>query len=152
MTLHIQWKKLLICLAVPLGVGGFSALLTRNNMDFKRSANRPCLHQGGCFLSYGQFCTFWWELRLISCWSLGNQIKLLWQYTVSSFFSTSSGRFSFLTCSYTCLHLSGWLFYGCWFLQQVFCFIKFPGCPDILCCRTYYGWLLQDICIFLFIC
>lgn len=47
MTLHIQWKKLLICLAVPLGVGGFSALLTRNNMDLFQTISKPPLSPPG---------------------------------------------------------------------------------------------------------
>lgn len=39
----IQWKKLVICLAVPLAVGGLSALLTMDAMKTFSSVNQPPL-------------------------------------------------------------------------------------------------------------
>lgn len=40
--MKIQWKKLLICIAIPLAVGGLSALLTRGSMkDFEAVAKPP---------------------------------------------------------------------------------------------------------------
>ena len=38
-----QWKKLIICLVIPLAVGGLSALLTMNAMDGFSSLNQPPL-------------------------------------------------------------------------------------------------------------
>lgn len=37
----IKWKKLLVCLAIPLGVGGLSALLTSGNMQLFEEINKP---------------------------------------------------------------------------------------------------------------
>lgn len=39
----IQWKKLIICLSVPLTVGGLSALLTMDAMTAFSSVNQPPL-------------------------------------------------------------------------------------------------------------
>lgn len=38
-----NWKLLIICLAVPLGIGGLSALLTRGAMDEFKSLKQPPL-------------------------------------------------------------------------------------------------------------
>ena len=43
----IQWKKLLICIAIPLGVGGLSALLTAGNMALFEEVNKPPLSPPG---------------------------------------------------------------------------------------------------------
>ncbi len=45
--LKIQWKKLIICLAIPLAVGGLSALLTRDSMETFESINKPSLSPPG---------------------------------------------------------------------------------------------------------
>lgn len=45
--LKIQWKKLIICLAIPLAVGGLSAFLTRNSMENFESINKPILAPPG---------------------------------------------------------------------------------------------------------
>lgn len=45
--LKIDWKKLLICLAVPLAVGGLSALLTREGMQKLSALNQPPLSPPG---------------------------------------------------------------------------------------------------------
>ena len=44
--MKIQWKKLLICLAIPLAVGGLSALLS-GNMDNFEALNKPPLSPPG---------------------------------------------------------------------------------------------------------
>lgn len=41
--MKIQWKKLLICILIPLAVGGLSALSTSGSMDLYQSINRPAL-------------------------------------------------------------------------------------------------------------
>lgn len=47
MTLRIDWKKLLISIAIPLGVGGFSALLTSGNMKLFEEIEKPPLSPPG---------------------------------------------------------------------------------------------------------
>ena len=44
--MKIQWKKLLICLAIPLGVGGLAALLS-GGMDTYGRLNQPPLSPPG---------------------------------------------------------------------------------------------------------
>ncbi len=41
--MKIQWKTLLICILIPLAVGGLSALLTKNGMEAFNAANKPPL-------------------------------------------------------------------------------------------------------------
>ena len=43
----IYWKPLLLCLAVPLAVGGLSALLTKNSMAEFEALNKPPLTPPG---------------------------------------------------------------------------------------------------------
>lgn len=43
----IQWKRLLLCLAVPLAVGGLSGWLTRGAMEEFQSLNQPPLTPPG---------------------------------------------------------------------------------------------------------
>lgn len=45
--MKIQWKQLLICLAIPLGVGGLAALITRNSMETFEQLNKPPLSPPG---------------------------------------------------------------------------------------------------------
>lgn len=45
--IKIPWKTLLICLAIPLAVGGLSALLTRNSMDTFAAISKPVLSPPG---------------------------------------------------------------------------------------------------------
>ena len=45
--LNIQWKKLITCIAIPLAVGGLSALLTRDSMDAFATINKPVLSPPG---------------------------------------------------------------------------------------------------------
>lgn len=41
--MKIQWKTLIICILIPLAVGGLSALLTKNGMEAFNAANKPPL-------------------------------------------------------------------------------------------------------------
>lgn len=41
--MRIEWKKLLVCIAIPLAVGGVSALLTSGNMKLFEEINKPPL-------------------------------------------------------------------------------------------------------------
>ena len=41
--MKIKWKDLIVCLIIPLAVGGLSAFLTRNSMDIYSSINQPPL-------------------------------------------------------------------------------------------------------------
>lgn len=45
--MKIQWKKLLICLAIPLGVGGLAALITGDSMQMFEQLNKPPLSPPG---------------------------------------------------------------------------------------------------------
>ena len=44
---HIQWKKLLLCIAIPLATGGIAALLTGSSMEKFSSLNQPPLSPPG---------------------------------------------------------------------------------------------------------
>lgn len=45
--MKIQWKRLLLCLAVPLGVGGLSALLTMGSRETFEGLRKPPLSPPG---------------------------------------------------------------------------------------------------------
>lgn len=45
--LKIQWKKLIICVLIPLAVGGLSAFLTRNSMESFDNLTKPPLSPPG---------------------------------------------------------------------------------------------------------
>lgn len=45
--MRIDWKKLLICIAIPLAVGGLSALLTSGNMKLFEQIEKPPLSPPG---------------------------------------------------------------------------------------------------------
>ncbi|MBQ8831282.1 MAG: tryptophan-rich sensory protein [Oscillospiraceae bacterium] len=45
--MKIKWKKLLICIAVPITVGALSALLTRDSMSMFEAINKPKLSPQG---------------------------------------------------------------------------------------------------------
>ena len=45
--MKLQWKKLILCIAVPLGAGGLSALLTRDGMGTFRAIDKPPLAPPG---------------------------------------------------------------------------------------------------------
>lgn len=41
--MRIQWKKIVICLIIPLAIGSLSAFLTKDNMQIFASLNKPVL-------------------------------------------------------------------------------------------------------------
>lgn len=45
--MKIRWKPLIICLVIPLAVGGLSALLTRDGMEAFQKLNQPPLSPPG---------------------------------------------------------------------------------------------------------
>lgn len=45
--MKINWRKLLICLAIPLGVGGLSSLISGGGMDAYAVMNQPPLSPPG---------------------------------------------------------------------------------------------------------
>lgn len=45
--MKIQWKKLILCIALPLVVGGLAGLLTRGSMETFQSLNKPALSPPG---------------------------------------------------------------------------------------------------------
>lgn len=45
--MKIRWKPLIICLVIPLAVGGLSALLTRDSMEAFQRLNQPPLSPPG---------------------------------------------------------------------------------------------------------
>ncbi len=47
MNQRIQWKPLLICLAIPLAVGGLSALITSSSMEAFAALRQPPLSPPG---------------------------------------------------------------------------------------------------------
>lgn len=46
-TLKQKWKRLFICIAIPLAVGGLSAWLTRGSMDTFETLTKPPLNPPG---------------------------------------------------------------------------------------------------------
>lgn len=54
---EINWKPLLISIAIPLAVGGLSALITKSGMEaFAQVAKRPSHPRTGSFPLHGAFC------------------------------------------------------------------------------------------------
>jgi len=45
--MKIEWKRLIVCLLLPLGVGAFSALLTRGGMQTFEALQKPPLSPPG---------------------------------------------------------------------------------------------------------
>lgn len=41
--MKIRWKKLILCLLIPLAVGGISAFLTKNSMEIFKTLQKPPL-------------------------------------------------------------------------------------------------------------
>ena len=65
-----KYKPLLICLAVPLAVGGLSALLTGGGMDFYETVSKPPLSPPGWL-----FPVVWTALYLL----MGYSSYLVWR-------------------------------------------------------------------------
>lgn len=56
--MKIQWKKLILCIAVPLAVGALAGLLTRDSMQIFETLEKPSLAPPGwLFPSPGRYCT-----------------------------------------------------------------------------------------------
>lgn len=62
--MKINWKKLLICLAIPLAVGGLAALLTRQSMDVYQTYEKPPLSPPGWL-----FPVVWTALYALMGWA-----------------------------------------------------------------------------------
>ncbi len=62
--MKINWKKLLICLAIPLGAGGLSALLTRSSIAVYHTFEKPPLSPPGWL-----FPVVWTALYLLMGWA-----------------------------------------------------------------------------------
>ncbi len=45
--MKINWKKLIVCIAIPLAVGGLSGFLTRNGAEIFASVDKPPLSPPG---------------------------------------------------------------------------------------------------------
>lgn len=45
--MKIQWKKLVLCIAIPLAIGGVAGLLTQNGMETFQLLNKPMLSPPG---------------------------------------------------------------------------------------------------------
>ncbi len=45
--MKIQWKRLILCIAIPLAVGGISALLTSSGMETFQALSKPPLSPPG---------------------------------------------------------------------------------------------------------
>ena len=45
--MKINWKLLILCIAIPLGVGAVSALLTKESMEIFENLNQPALSPPG---------------------------------------------------------------------------------------------------------
>ena len=61
--MHVNWKKLLICLAIPLAIGGLGALLG-GGMDQYQALNQPPLSPPGWL-----FPIVWTILYLLMGWA-----------------------------------------------------------------------------------
>ena len=62
--LNVKWKTMLICLAIPLGVGGLAALLTRGSMEAYDELLQPALSPPGWV-----FPVVWTILYILMGWS-----------------------------------------------------------------------------------
>ena len=62
--MKIDWKKLLICLAIPLGVGALAALLSRSGMDAYKAYEKPPISPPGWL-----FPVVWTALYALMGWA-----------------------------------------------------------------------------------
>ncbi len=62
--MNINWKRLILCLAIPLGVGGLAALLTMSSMDVYNIYEKPPLSPPGWL-----FPVVWTILYLLMGWA-----------------------------------------------------------------------------------
>ena len=110
-------KKLTICIAIPLVVGGISAWLTMNSMDTFERLNQPPLSPPGWL-----FPVVWTVLFVLM--GIGSYLVVESEAaqaiknqpygpTVFSWHSTSCGRLCFSICNGSCLRSSGLWCCGC---------------------------------------
>ena len=100
-----KYMPYLISVFISLGIGGFSAFLTKNNMDLYSEINRPALSPPSWL-----FPVVWTILfvlmgiaaALVWC-SNGKKIDSSLIFTVSSLFSTFAGASYFSTSGRFCL-------------------------------------------------
>ena len=130
-------KQFLICLAVPLLVGGLSALITRGGMDTFETINKPSLSPPGWLFPVVWTILFILMgiasyLVLVSGKPHGRDLtELLRFYGIHALSLIFSGRFSFLIFPSIFFLLSGLCFCGCLFWLLPFSFIVFQSQPDI---------------------
>ncbi len=138
--MKIQWKKLILCIVIPLAVGGLSALSTRGGMEIFQSLNKPALAPPSWL-----FPVAWTILYILmgvaSYLVLVSEkpyhkaldiygVQLAFNYLWPIFFLLSR-RIYFL--------LSGFVLLWLLILGLPLCFIGFLNQQGILCCRIYYG-------------
>ena len=107
--MKIQWKKLIICIIIPLAVGGASAFLTKDGIQVFEWINKPPLSPSGMAVSCGvdySLCPHGYSFVPRACKRKQPGPGL--QFTEYSCFSTLSGLSSSLTWKLICWHL-----YGC---------------------------------------
>ena len=121
-----KWKPLVLALAIPLAVGGLSALLTRQGMAVFRALEKPPLAPPGWL-----FPAVWTILFLLMglasylVFAAGRGTQsgrtALWFYAVQLLFNFFWPIFS-STAARTCSPFSGCWPCGCSFLSQRCCF------------------------------
>lgn len=107
--MKIQWKKLIICILIPLAVGGASAFLTRDGIQVFEWINKPPLSPPAWLFPVAW--TILYVLMGISSYLVLVNEKtgaLLLRFTEYSSFSTLSGLSSSSTWKLICWHLYGW--------------------------------------------
>lgn len=145
-------KQFLICIAVPLLVGGLSALITRKGMDIFETINKPPLSPPGWI-----FPVVWTVLFilmgiasylvLVSGKPRGEINRTLTVYGIQLIFNFFWSIFFFNFPSIF-FPLSGLCFCGCLFWLLSFFLPYFKACRDICEFPIFCGSLLRDTLIF----
>lgn len=128
-------KQFLICIAVPLLVGGLSALITRKGMDIFETINKPSLSPPGWLFPVVWTILFILMgiasyLVLVSEKPQGEINRALTVYGIQLIFNFFWSIF-FLIFPFIFFLLSGLYFCGCLFWLLPFSFIVFQSLPDI---------------------
>ncbi len=107
--MKIQWKKLIICILIPLAVGGASAFLTRDGIQVFEWINKPPLSPPAWLFPVA-WTILYVLMGIASYLVLVNEKTgaLLLQFTEYNCFSTLSGLSSSSTWKLICWHLYGW--------------------------------------------
>lgn len=122
--LKIKWKTLILCLAIPLAVGGVSAFLTQNSMALFASLNKPALSPPGwlfpivwtilyVLMGIASYLVFQTEKEKASAfYAYGIQLAFLFFWPVL-FFQLEMYLFAFfwLVVLWLCILLTTLLFY-----------------------------------------